>query len=224
MAEIPIWQNICNFVTGKKMRDMTKKNKEMEEEKVTAENLQEETPQQDVTSQNQENEKHETQKNTKKVKFGKDKSAEKIEELEEALVQKNDQLLRLHAEFDNYRKRTLKEKMELTKSAGESLFLNILPVIDDFERAIKAMENATEISPVKEGIDLIYKRFTDFIKNNGIKEIESIEKDFDTDLHEAITKIPAPTEELKGKIVDVIQKGYTLNDKVIRFAKVVIGE
>ena len=106
------------------------------------------------------------------------------------------------------------EKMELTKSAGESLFLNILPVIDDFERALKSMENATEIAPVKEGVDLIYKRFADFIKNNGIKEIESIEKDFDTDLHEAITKIPAPTEELKGKVVDVIQKGYTLNDKV----------
>lgn len=200
---------------------MTKKNKEMAEEKNTIENMPEETTEQKVSTPEVDNE---PQKNSKKVKFGKDKSAEKIEELEDALAQKNDQLLRLHAEFDNYRKRTLKEKMELTKSAGESLFLNILPVIDDFERALKAMENATEIIPVKEGVDLIYKRFSDFIKTNGIKEIESIEQDFDTDLHEAITKIPAPTEELKGKVIDVIQKGYTLNDKVIRFAKVVIGE
>lgn len=200
---------------------MTKKNKEMEEEKNTIENMPEETTEQKASTPEVDNEPH---KNSKKVKFGKDKSAEKIEELEDALAQKNDQLLRLHAEFDNYRKRTLKEKMELTKSAGESLLLNILPVIDDFERALKAMETATEITPVKDGVDLIYKRFSDFIKTNGIKEIESIEQDFDTDLHEAITKIPAPTEELKGKVIDVIQKGYTLNDKVIRFAKVVIGE
>ena len=183
---------------------MTKKNKEMAEEKNTIENMPEETTEQKVSTPEVDNEPH---KNSKKVKFGKDKSAEKIEELEDALAQKNDQLLRLHAEFDNYRKRTLKEKMELTKSAGESLFLNILPVIDDFERALKAMENATEIIPVKEGVDPIYKRFSDFIKTNGIKEIESIEQDFDTDLHEAITKIPAPTEELKGKVIDVIQIG-----------------
>jgi molecular chaperone GrpE len=162
--------------------------------------------------------------NRKSRKLKRDKTTEIIETLEKSLEQKNDQYLRLHAEFDNYRKRTLKEKMELTKSAGESLLINILPVIDDFERAMKAMETATEIAPVKEGIDLIYKRFSDFIKMNGVKEIDATGKDFDTDLHEAITKIPAPTEEMKGKVVDVIQKGYTLNDKVIRFAKVVTGE
>jgi molecular chaperone GrpE len=162
--------------------------------------------------------------NKRSRKLKKDKTTELIETLENSLAQKNDQYLRLHAEFDNYRKRTLREKMELTKSAGESLLINILPVIDDFERALKAMETATDITPVKEGIDLIYKRFADFIRMNGIKEIDAKEKDFDTDLHEAITKIPSPTEELKGKVVDVIQKGYTLNDKVIRFAKVVIGE
>lgn len=154
----------------------------------------------------------------------KDKTTELIEKLENSIAEKNDQYLRLHAEFDNYRKRTLKEKMELTKSAGESLLINILPVIDDFERALKAMETATEIGPIKEGIDLIYKRFNDFINMNGVKEIDAKGKYFNTDLHEAITKIPSPTEELKGKVVDVIQKGYTLNDKVIRFAKVVIGE
>lgn len=161
-------------------------------------------------------------KESKKNK--KDKSEEIIEKLNAELERRNDQYLRLQAEFDNYRKRTLKEKMELTKSAGESILINILPVIDDFERALKSMETAAEIVPVKEGVDLIYKRFSDFIKNNGVKEIEAMEQELDTDLHEAITKIPAPVDELKGKIVDVIQKGYTLNDKVIRYAKVVIGE
>lgn len=157
-------------------------------------------------------------------KHKKDKSEEIIEKLNAELERRNDQYLRLQAEFDNYRKRTLKEKMELTKSAGESILVNILPVIDDFERALKAMDIATEVAPVKEGVDLIYKRFSDFVKNNGVKEIEAMEQELDTDLHEAITKIPAPVDELKGKVVDVIQKGYTLNDKVIRYAKVVIGE
>jgi len=162
--------------------------------------------------------------NKRSRKLKKDKTTELIENLENSLAQKDDQYLRLHAEFDNYRKRTLREKMELTKSAGESLLINILPVIDDFERALKAMETATDIAPVKEGVEFIYRRFADFVKMNGVKEIDANGKDFDTDLHEAITKIPSPTEELKGKVVDVIQKGYTLNDKVIRFAKVVIGE
>lgn len=155
-----------------------------------------------------------------------EKSAEpdRTEELEKALAAKTDQYLRLQAEFDNYRKRTLKEKMELTKSAGESILMNILPLIDDFDRALAAMENAKEIESVKEGVSLIYKRFNDFIGQNGVKEIEAKNNSFDTDLHEAITKIPAPSEDMKGKVVDVIQKGYTLNDKVIRFAKVVVGE
>ncbi|MGF7139643.1 nucleotide exchange factor GrpE [Roseimarinus sediminis] len=166
--------------------------------------------------------KKEAKKSDKKSK--KDSGEEKIEILEQKLAQKDDQYLRLQAEFDNYRKRTLKEKMEMTKSAGESILINVLPVMDDFERALRSMEEATEASAVKDGLDLIYKRFSDFLKQNGIKEIEASETDFDTDLHEAITKIPAPTEELKGKVVDVIQKGYLLNDKVIRYAKVVIGE
>jgi molecular chaperone GrpE len=148
----------------------------------------------------------------------------RVADLQSTVASKEDQLLRLHAEFDNYRKRTLKEKMELTKTAGESLLLNILPVVDDFERAIQAMDASTDVNAVKEGVSLIYKRFSEFLKQNGIKEIEAKELDFDTDLHEAITKIPAPAEELKGKVVDVIQKGYWLNDKVIRFSKVVIGE
>lgn len=190
----------------------------MEEELIGKETVVEGTAPQEETVQKEE------VQNRKARKQKKDKTSELIETLENSLAQKNDQYLRLHAEFDNYRKRTLKEKMELTKSAGESLLVNILPVIDDFERAMKAMETATDITPVKEGIDLIYKRFSDFIKMNGVKEIDATGKDFDTDLHEAITKIPSPTDDLKGKVVDVIQKGYTLNDKVIRFSKVVVGE
>ncbi|MBP7508141.1 MAG: nucleotide exchange factor GrpE [Prolixibacteraceae bacterium] len=178
----------------------------------------EEKEKKDTLEHNEEEEKTHAKKNIKDI------SDKKIEELQAIIEQRNDQLLRLHAEFDNYRKRTLKEKMELTKSASEGLLVNILPVLDDFERALKSMEEATEIDPVKDGINLIYKRFNEFVKSNGVKEIEAIEKEFDTDLHEAITKIPSPSEELKGKVVDVIQKGYLLNDKVIRFAKVVIGE
>lgn len=180
----------------------------------------ESTVNENTNSENTTNEKE--VKKPKKNK--KDSSADKIEELEQTVAQKNDQLLRLQAEFDNFRKRTLKEKMELIKTAGEGLMLNILPVVDDFERALKSIEEAKNSDAVKEGLLLIHKRFIDFIKQNGVKEIEASGQDFDTDLHEAITKIPAPTEEQKGKIVDVIQKGYLLNDKVIRFAKVVIGE
>ena len=144
--------------------------------------------------------------------------------LEEKLSEAQDKYIRLSAEFDNYRKRTLREKMELTKSAGESILNNILPVMDDFDRALQVMESATDCDSMKEGIDLIYSKFQEFLKTNGVKEIEAINKAFDTDLHEAITKIPAPEKKMKGKVVDVIQKGYKLNDKVIRFAKVVVGE
>ena len=148
----------------------------------------------------------------------------KISELEAANREMNDRYLRLSAEFDNYRKRTLRERMEMTKTAAESVMLSILPVIDDFERAMHSIEMGMDFEATKEGILLIYNKFKDFNKQNGISEIDAIGKTFDTDLHEALTKIPAPTEELKGKIVDVIQKGFYLNDKVIRFAKVVVGE
>ena len=148
----------------------------------------------------------------------------KISELEKANREMNDRYLRLSAEFDNYRKRTLRERMEMTKTAAESVMLSILPVIDDFERAMHSIEMGMDFEATKEGILLIYNKFKDFNKQNGISEIEAVGKVFNTDLHEALTKIPAPSEELKGKIVDVIQKGYYLNEKVIRFAKVVVGE
>ncbi len=136
----------------------------------------------------------------------------------------NDKHLRLQAEFDNYRRRTLKEKMELTKSAGESLIVNLLPVMDDFERAMAHVSDAKDLDSLKEGFGLIYNKFGDFLKQQNVKEIDTKDQELDTDLHEAITKIPAPSDELKGKIVDCVQKGYTLNDKVIRYSKVVMGE
>ena len=148
----------------------------------------------------------------------------KVAELEIANKEMTDKYLRLSAEFDNYRKRTLRERMELTKTAAESVMLNILPVTDDFERAMQSIEAGMDFEATKEGILLIYNKFKEFNKQNGITEIEAAGKPFDTDLHEALTKIPAPSEDMKGKIVDVIQKGYCLNDKVIRFAKVVVGE
>jgi len=144
--------------------------------------------------------------------------------VKKAYEELNDKHLRLQAEFDNYRKRTLREKMELTKSAGESILINILPVIDDFERAQQMLHDAADIESVRQGFDLIYSKFINFLNQNGIKPIETEEKEFDTDLHEAVTKIPAPKDELKGKVVDCIQKGYMLNDKVIRYSKVVVGE
>ncbi|MDR1859578.1 MAG: nucleotide exchange factor GrpE [Bacteroidales bacterium] len=135
-----------------------------------------------------------------------------------------DKYLRLQAEFDNFRKRTLKEKMELLKSGGESVLKAVLPVIDDFDRAIVAFADDPDDAPQKQGIMLIYNKFRDFLKHNGVHEIEAVGTDFDTDLHEAITKIPAADAALKNKVVDIIQKGYMLNDKVLRFAKVVVGE
>lgn len=144
---------------------------------------------------------------------------------ESEIMEWKDKYLRLSAEFDNYRKRTLKEKMELTRYASEEVLKNILPIVDDFERGIKNLETATDIEAVKEGIFLIYNKFKDFLTQNGIKEI-TIEEDkaFNTDFHEAITKIPVDDQSLSGKVVDVVQKGYLLNDKVIRYAKVVVGE
>ena len=154
----------------------------------------------------------------------KEDKTHQIEELGQKLAEINDKYLRLSAEFDNYRKRTLKERMELTKSAGEQILERILPVMDNFERALKSMETATDVPALREGVELIYSNFKDFLGQNGVKEMECLHTDFDPEMQEAVTKIPAPSEDLKGKVVDCIQKGYTLHDKVIRFPKVVVGE
>ncbi len=128
------------------------------------------------------------------------------------------------AEFDNYRKRTMREKADLLKSASEGVLVSVLPLVDDFERGLQVTAGSTDISAVREGMELIYDKFIAFLKQHGVSAIEATEKEFDTEYHEAITTIPAPTEELKGKVIDCTKKGYMLNDKVIRFAQVVVGE
>ena len=153
-----------------------------------------------------------------------DKKIPEEKSFEEKLAEMQDRYLRLTAEFDNYRKRTLKEKMEISKYAGEELLKNILPFMDDFERAAKHLETASDYNGIKEGIDLIYNKLTDFLKQQGIKEIESLNSEFDVDLHDAVAKIPVAEDDKKGKIVEVLSKGYYLKDKVIRHSKVVIGE
>ena len=147
-----------------------------------------------------------------------------LEDAQAVIEEQKDKYLRVSAEFDNYRKRTMKEKAELILNGGEKSISSILPVIDDFERAIKTMETAKDVKAVKEGVELIYNKFMAVMAQNGVKVIETKDQPLDTDYHEAIAVIPAPSEEQKGKILDCVQTGYTLNDKVIRHAKVVVGE
>ncbi len=135
-----------------------------------------------------------------------------------------DKYLRLSAEFDNYRKRTLRERIEMIKTASEDLLIKIIPFIDDIERGLLALNDSRDLEAVKEGMNLVYGRFRDFLQAQGIKEIEALNQDFNTDFHEAVTKIPVPDNSMKGKVVDVIAKGYILHDKVIRYPKVVVGE
>lgn len=145
------------------------------------------------------------------------------EKLQAEVQQLNDKYLRLYAEFDNYKRRTQKERVELLQTAGKDVIVSLLPVLDDFDRALKAMETAVEVAPVKEGILLVSTKLKNTLAQKGLKDVESINEPFNTDYHEAITNIPAPTEDLKGKVIDEVEKGYTLNDNVIRFAKVVVG-
>ena len=153
-----------------------------------------------------------------------DKTEDELEVMTQKCTELNDKNLRLMAEFDNYRKRTLKERIDLLKTAGEKVLVDMLPLIDDFERGLKAMETSEDVQSVKDGVDLIYSKFLSFLLQNGVKAIPTENQPFDTQYHEAITTFPAPSEELKGKIIDCVAKGYTMNDKVIRFAKVVVGE
>ncbi|MBN1599507.1 MAG: nucleotide exchange factor GrpE [Bacteroidales bacterium] len=150
--------------------------------------------------------------------------SKKLDEAEKKAAEWHDKYLRLSAEFDNYRKRTLKEKADLLKSAGEDVLKDMLPVIDDFERGMDNIDKSEDIDALRKGVHLIYSKFVEFLKQKGIKEIEAREKEFDLDFHEAVTKFPTPDENMKGKVVDVVEKGYLLNEKVIRYAKVVVGE
>jgi molecular chaperone GrpE len=135
----------------------------------------------------------------------------------------NDKYLRLYSEFDNFRKRSLKEKIDLSRTASENVIAELLPVLDDFDRAIVSMASTDNIEAIKEGEQLIHAKMKAIFASKGLQEIKSIGEPFNTDFHEAVTSIPAPTEDLKNKVIDEVQKGYTLHDKVIRFSKVIIG-
>ena len=170
-----------------------------------------------------ENHKEEKEKSGSSKKSKKSKSDKKLEELTEKNAELNDKYLRLYSEFDNYRKRTQKEKLDILKNASEEVITDLLPVLDDFDRALKAMEDHKTDEETKKGVELIYNKFKNILIAKGLEPMDAIGKDFDTDFHEAVTNIPAPSEDMKGKVVDVIEKGYLLNGKIIRFAKVVVG-
>lgn len=183
----------------------TERDEEMMEEKATAQNN---TPQ------------AETEDNMTEESV----PGEKLSQLQEKYDELNNSYLRLHAEFDNFRKRTLKEKSELIKNGGERVLLDIIGLVDDFERALTALYAAEDKDAMLEGMDLIYGKFITFLGQHGVKEIESIGLPFDADRFEAVTTIPAQEETQKGMVIDCIQKGYELNEKIIRFPKVIVGE
>jgi len=194
-----------------------KEEKKDEELKETQQNTEEIVSESEKTTQEEE-QKEQT------VEVEPEASAE--EQLEAAnaeIASLKDQLLRKIAEFDNYRKRTIKEKTDLILNGGEKTIITILPVIDDMERALKNMKNADDVNAVLEGVELIYKKFMDILGKQGVSVIDTKEADFDVDIHEAVAQLPAPTPELKGKVMDCTQTGYKLNDKVIRHAQVVVG-
>lgn len=164
-----------------------------------------------------------TKAEPKKRKTRKSKKDTELEELKIKHAELNDKHLRLFSEFDNFRKRSIKERLELTKTASADVILQMLPIIDDFERALKAVSDEQDKDSMVEGLKLIYNKLKSTLNGKGLEAMETIGADFDTDFHEAITKVPAPTKDQKGKIIDEIEKGYLLGGKVIRYAKVVVG-
>lgn len=166
----------------------------------------------------------EEQSNTAEEKSSTDNMSDELESLKKKCSELNDSHLRLMAEFDNYRKRTLREKAELIKHGGENALTGLLPVVDDFERAMQNVRTAEDVKAVEEGVELIYNKFLSYLSHEGVKPIEAVGKPFDTELFEAIATIPAPEPDMKGKVLDCVQTGYTLYDKVLRHAKVVVGE
>lgn len=160
----------------------------------------------------------------KKKASSSDKLALELEEKEAALSEAKDKYLRLYAEFENFKKRVIREKVNMMNSAAQSTIAAMLPVLDDFDRAKKNAEDENSAEPFSEGVMLVYHKLHNTLKQKGLEEMESTGEVFDPEFHEAITKIPAPTEEMKGKVIDTVERGYKLNDKIIRHAKVVVGE
>lgn len=196
-------------------RNMSKKEQEqVKEEELQQEETQNEAQNAEVESQNAEEEQPAKEETPE----------DKIAALQAELEKSQKEYLFLMAEFDNYRKRTVKEKAELIKNGGEKAMLGLLPVIDDFERAIDAIDKSSDVEGLKEGVDLIYNKFMKYLESQQVKPMESTGTDFDADIYEAVTTFPAPDESMKGKVIDTVQKGYTINEKVLRHAKVVVGQ
>lgn len=186
------------------------------------ENKQENAEEQPATESNETPADTVSDKKSKRFKIRHSNDKKALEEEKAKYAELNDKYLRLASEFDNFRKRTAKEKLDLTATASENVIKDILPVLDDFERALQNMEkNGNEAD--LQGVTLIFNKLKDSLKKKGLEEIEAMDAEFNTDEHEALTMIPAPEEDKKGKVLDVIQKGYKLNGKVIRFARVVVG-
>ena len=185
----------------------------------TAENAQ-------TAAESQEAETQETQKEgeEKKELTAEEKLEKELEEAQKVIDEQKDKYLRLSAEFDNFRKRTIKEKAELIKNGGEKAISAILPILDDLERALQNMQKADDVKAMYEGIDLIYQKFLKGLSQEGLQKMEPVGEVFDTDYHEAVALVPAPSEDQKGKVLDCVQTGYKLNDKVIRHAKVVVAQ
>lgn len=198
------WQTICKAIFAKNSFIMSQEEKELTKD----ENQQEETTSTEETN----------------VEHTEITAEEKVEKLEQQLKEQKDKYLRLFADFDNFKKRTAKERLDLLNTAGKDTILSVLPILDDFERAIMGAESAKDVESVKEGMLLIKNKMFGILEQKGLKAMESVGESFDAEIHEAITEIPAPNEEMKGKVIDQIEKGYYLNDKIIRYAKVVVGK
>jgi molecular chaperone GrpE len=206
---------------------MKRKMQEKDETRETAENnekMNNGTPAGDQSSDvSQADNQADNSSESSGVEAAADKVIAEVRAIEEKLAEMQDRYIRLSAEFDNYRKRTLKEKMDLSKYAEENLLSKIVPFMDDFDRALQHIDT-DDVTAMRNGINLIYSKFGEFLKQNGIKEIEAVNTDFNVDLHEAVAKVQVEEQEKKGKVVDVVLKGYYLRDKVLRYAKVVVGE
>ena len=207
-------------VTDEKEEKVEESKSEMEEKKETKEETKEEAKgeKREDKKEGKKEDKKEKQSETSEQKLNKE-----IDELKKAQAEEKDRYLRLAAEFDNYRRRTAKERLELIETASESVIKSMLPIADDFERAIAVLKDSKDSDASKQGTELIYKKMMEMLKNSGVTVIEAVGKDLNTDEHEAIAQIPAKDPKQKGKIVEVAQQGYKLNGKVIRFAKVVMG-
>ena len=214
---------------NKKIKNETELSSDEKKQNITENNNKENTENEVIIEQKkdeiiEEEIKQEKEAETKQEENKKTEEENKYDSLLVKFDEMTDKYARLSAEFDNYRKRTLKEKMDLIQNGGSDVLKSILPVLDNLERAITAMNESSDLESVKDGVELIYKNFLDFLKQRGVTEIVSKGESFNTDIHEAIAQMPAENKKQKGKIIDVIEKGYKLNDKVLRFAKVVVAQ